>query len=440
MEKTELMRIFDDLIVKYAAVENFQKAEMCFSQRKSMRREEARGGCCISRGYYSRAILEEIVVTNVRRGRILTGKARKKPDYEFYFDEKDALVLAVRNHEDIDGYDFEWIFWEGNREISVTLGDVWRKQGAFSITVTEWEDGKQRKYIHAHYSFFRESDYYDMPALLDHVRKKAALHQLDYDRSGFAILEMEEYEYEGDRMTRGRWSQFEHDYLTWNDITFCYDENGRLLHCLMDSDSISFRKETFDIDWEFLDCPWMHEEEDPRVPIPEHIKAIITGRTVSAPAKKGFRLKPALTKAIKGAVDAWEDDDIYAVSFFVGHDGDEVTELMVSCNTERDCDGAELISEKRWNHAFWSQDEEDLTEILEQCPNRPSWETVLELLSEIAAKFQKEHYLKKKLGRTMPILIHGYEYEPEELAATERGNPGGEAADFFQAIKQYFEF
>ena len=103
IEKKELVRLLDDLIVKYAAVENFQKAEMCFSQRKSMRREEARGGCCISRGYYSRAILEEIVVTNVRRGRLLTGKARKKPDYEFYFDEKDALILAVRNHEDIDG-------------------------------------------------------------------------------------------------------------------------------------------------------------------------------------------------------------------------------------------------------------------------------------------------------------------------------------------------
>ena len=34
-----------------------------------------------------------------------------------------------------------------------------------------------------------------------------------------------------------------------------------------------------------------------------------------------------------------------------------MTEFSVSYNTENDCQGAELRSERRWNYAFWRQDE-----------------------------------------------------------------------------------
>ena len=80
-------------------------------------------------------------------------------------------------------------------------------------------------------------------------------------------------------------------------------------------------------------------------------------------------LQAYLEKKIRGIISAWNEDDIYAISFFVyaneayEYNGySNVTQFSVSYNTEKDCSGAGELSEERWNYAFWRQNETPIIE------------------------------------------------------------------------------
>ncbi len=67
---------------------------------------------------------------------------------------------------------------------------------------------------------------------------------------------------------------------------------------------------------------------------------------------------------VKSVMEAWSESDIYAISFFVYSNESyeyknftNVSSFAISYNTEKDCKGAGIYDEERWNYAFWRQDE-----------------------------------------------------------------------------------
>lgn len=185
-----------------------------------------------------------------------------------------------------------------------------------------------------------------------------------------------------------------------------------------------------------------------------------------------------LENKIRSIISNWNDDDIYAISFLV--DANEayeyaeysnVAEFTISYNTEYDCDGADELSEKRWNYAFWRQnnvpiilaenDDEGMHtlftwykeiglhnigyEDFNHCYNDDMCYIgkgpigYYELLSEVAAvakKLQISGFIQSHFGKRIPIIVHDLDYCWYAFEATQIANPNGEANAFFAAMKQ----
>lgn len=189
-------------------------------------------------------------------------------------------------------------------------------------------------------------------------------------------------------------------------------------------------------------------------------------------------LKAYLEKKLLDIISAWNEDDIYAISFFVyanetyEYNGySNVTEFHVSYNTEKDCCGAGELSEERWNYTFWRQNE---TPVIEADNENEGMKILFdwyeengidnigyenyddcydnemryigkgpvgyyELLSEItnvAGKLQDSGFIRNKFGRPIPVIIHDLEYSWYVMEATQKANPNGEADVFFAAMKE----
>lgn len=173
-------------------------------------------------------------------------------------------------------------------------------------------------------------------------------------------------------------------------------------------------------------------------------------------------LEQYLYDKLRPVFDSWEEDGIYAVSFFVYSNElfcfrgySNVTHFAVSYNTERDCKGAARNSERRWNYAYWRKNEVpvfDSTEEIAAMDVLFDWYSqtgitdigseeagmdgpvgfseLVEVLSRVARRFQDEGYFNRKFGRPIPILIHDLEYAACTWDATAYANPNEEAEDF----------
>jgi hypothetical protein len=188
-------------------------------------------------------------------------------------------------------------------------------------------------------------------------------------------------------------------------------------------------------------------------------------------------LKAYLYKRVKEEMDQWNEEDIYAISFFV-HSNEEstygkfnnVTDFSISYNTEHDCEGGEDDAEERWNYAYWVQDEIPIidtyeknegAEILFQWYKEEGIENIgyeeddcyddacnyigkgpvgyyelLTVVSRVAKRLQNEKYIINKFGKPIPIIVHDLEYAWYEIEATKNANPNGEADLFFEALSQ----
>ena len=191
-----------------------------------------------------------------------------------------------------------------------------------------------------------------------------------------------------------------------------------------------------------------------------------------------IHLQEYLENKLRDIISTWNGDNIYAISFFVysnesyEYNGySNVTEFCVSYNTEDDCDGADELSEERWNYAFWRQDELPVIEVDDENEGMKilfDWYEengidnigyedydacyddemryigkgpvgYYELLSEITAvakKLQDSGFIKNKFGAPIPIIIHDLEYPWYIIEATKKANPNGEADMFFAAMEK----
>lgn len=186
----------------------------------------------------------------------------------------------------------------------------------------------------------------------------------------------------------------------------------------------------------------------------------------------------ALYDKVKSEILKWDEEDIYAISFFVEsneayeYNGFEnVTMWAISYNTEDDCDGADELDEERWNFAFWRQNvtmiidvdtpnkytdalfdwyaEQGVTNIGEENEDEMYDEhmyyigkgpaghyELLQLASGVAKRLQEDGTIKEHFGKDLPIIVHGLEYAWYDIEATQKANPNGQADTFIKAMKE----
>lgn len=189
-------------------------------------------------------------------------------------------------------------------------------------------------------------------------------------------------------------------------------------------------------------------------------------------------LQAYLENKLRDIISSWNENDIYAISFFVYSNEayeykgySNVTKFTVSYNTETYCNGAGKLSENRWNYAFWRQEETPIIDvdiknegikILFDWYRENGIENIgyedydtcyddemryigkgpvgyYELLSEITAvaqRLQASGFIKNKFGTQIPIIIHDLEYSWYNIEATKKANPNGEADMFLAAMNK----
>lgn len=190
-------------------------------------------------------------------------------------------------------------------------------------------------------------------------------------------------------------------------------------------------------------------------------------------------IENVLKERVKSIISQWNEAGIYAISFFVESNEDNIyrnfenaSNFAVSYNTESDCENAGPYDEERWNYAFWRQDETPVIDIEEN--NKLTdllfdWYAengidnigeedeeniyddeynyigkgpvghyeLLNIASNIARALQKEGFIEERFGKKLPIIVHGMEYAWYDIEATKNANPNGEAEDFFTACEGF---
>ncbi len=187
-------------------------------------------------------------------------------------------------------------------------------------------------------------------------------------------------------------------------------------------------------------------------------------------------IEKMLYDKVKSVMTNWNEDGIYAISFFVYSNETyefknftNVSTWAISYNTESDCEDAGPLDEERWNYAFWRQDETSIIDIYEpdECTEAlykwyaeqgitnigfEDYENMYDeeqnyigkgpvghyeligITTNVAKKLQEEGFIKNKFGKSIPIIIHGLEYAWYDIEATQKANPNGEADIFIKAM------
>ena len=191
-----------------------------------------------------------------------------------------------------------------------------------------------------------------------------------------------------------------------------------------------------------------------------------------------INIEKILYDKIKSEISKWDEDGIYAISFFIYSNESyeyknftNVSTWAISYNTEADCEGAGELDEERWNYAFWRQDEtiiidihepNELTEALykwyeEQGIDNVGFEDLENMYDEhsryigkgpvghyellgiaagVAKKLQEEGFIIDQFNKPIPIIIHGLECAWYDIEATKKANPNGEAGTYINAMKE----
>lgn len=369
----------EHLLCQIYTKENLKKMKQTIKEKDQYTKQYSCGGQTISRGYYCPSLIEELVVTNVTRGKLLKQLTKKsRPDYCYYFDN-DMLVLIIENFsKEKEFYGYEWICRTLDAEYSINADNY----GFNMITYSTYEEA--RVISNAFLSSYLDSDNF--------------------------VLLLEDYKYNQKKqlvsavMTSVNVSPgfFNEDVFN---LDFVYDSDDSLVKCIINGD----------------------ESEDDPVRIPPIVRELITGEP--QPTKKKTLTETDLLRELKKVVKEWKGEDIYAISILINHDGNEVTDFAVSCNQEENQKG-----EERWNYACWSQDEESLMHLLDE--KEADWKKLLDLCAKSVCKLQQTQFFSKLFGQQIPVIIHGYEYAEEELEATRVANPAGQADEFFYEMKK----
>ena len=194
-----------------------------------------------------------------------------------------------------------------------------------------------------------------------------------------------------------------------------------------------------------------------------------------------INLEDYLYDRVKPVIETWNEDGIYAISFFVYSNSayiyknnSNVSEFSISYNTEEDFKEAHATAsspnEARWNYAFWRQNTTYIIDpneegnegmdILFQWYSENGVENIgiysnedqydenglyigkgpggyyelLTVVSNVAKRLQVENFIRDKFG-TIPIIVHELEYIHLVESATRNANPSGEADTFLKTLQ-----
>lgn len=180
-----------------------------------------------------------------------------------------------------------------------------------------------------------------------------------------------------------------------------------------------------------------------------------------------------LYQKIKPIIESWNEEEIYALSFFVytNEGSDNIPTFVISYNTEEDCNYSSQLSEERWNYAYWRQDEneiigdeestnillkyfvengikdigyEDETLMYDEDYNyigrgSNGYYELLQIVSNVAKRLHDNKVIINTFKREIPIIIHDLEYSWFSEEATKNGNPKGIAEKFLKELRQEFQ-
>lgn len=188
-----------------------------------------------------------------------------------------------------------------------------------------------------------------------------------------------------------------------------------------------------------------------------------------------MKLKEYLKDEITSIFNSWCDDGIYAISFLLTSNElstykgiNNFPEFSVGYNTEQECEGADELSEERWNYALWKQnnvliispDNDDSAKLLLDWYNENGIENIgnpenendsynekgeyigkgpvgyyelITLISDIAKEFQTSGAVYNKFGK-IPIIVHDLEYSWLTRVLTSNANPNEEATNFLKYL------
>ena len=119
--------------------------------RQVVRRQYARGGCTLQRGYYCPSPVLDIIAGNKDRGRLLKKLSGKQPDYMYGFSEAGELLI-------IDGpwsaltngpYYREVLLRDSEREIGLRFQEVFGKTELCGISICDTQKGRPVRYLYA---------------------------------------------------------------------------------------------------------------------------------------------------------------------------------------------------------------------------------------------------------------------------------------------------
>lgn len=140
-------------------------------------------------------------------------------------------------------------------------------------------------------------------------------------------------------------------------------------------------------------------------------------RIIPFEKSKTKRITPKqVVSRLEKLINAWEDEDIYAVSVYCENCGDIFT-VSAGYNTEQNfeenCPDASDDTEARWNYAFWLQNEEPLFDIEAGFDSEDSSiKPAADLLIKAVKQLHKSGIIAEKFGGEIPVIIHELEYYP----------------------------
>ncbi len=143
-----------------------------------------------------------------------------------------------------------------------------------------------------------------------------------------------------------------------------------------------------------------------------------------------INLKKEIIERFLPVLDSFEDKDIYVISFYVEHEDYNPRKPMVyfGYNTEEqvrnEIKNAWDEEEARWNYCFWLQNElycfglDDNTGDICRAwayqqnltADESSYQVFVNVLIEIVKDLNRSGLIAKKIGKEIPVIIHGLEY------------------------------
>lgn len=182
-------------------------------------------------------------------------------------------------------------------------------------------------------------------------------------------------------------------------------------------------------------------------------------------------MRQILLAMIKETIEKWDVQDIYAVSLFVYDEDDNPSRPTVTLgyNTEQyfqdSIEDASDEREARWNYAYWPQNEElvfgtgrtrkyvkewlnqnNFPDISDQELENMDLDKIdsfyfitqkfVEELVSIVQELHSSGFIRNKLKKDIPVLIHELEYYDTIAEQNLHANPADTVADFVRFCKE----